>query len=170
MTSFLSQYWIVVFGSLWLCAIVLGILWFNTHNKVNTAQYKYSAKPSVMTKREETVYRKLVEVFDAKFYIIPQVHLSALLEHKIKGQNWQRAFQHINGKSVDYILLNKSTLKPVCTVELDDCTHNCDARKRRDAKIERIFKDAQIPLVRFKNIDNLSNQEVVALFARVINT
>ena len=55
--------------------------------------------------------------------MFPQVHLSALLDHKVKGQDWRIAFRHINGKSVDYVLCDKATLQPVYAIELDDYTH-----------------------------------------------
>lgn len=133
-------------------------------------RYEYRAKDAIMTPTEERVYRRLVEVFERKFYIIPQVHLSTILDYRVKGQNWYGAFQHINRKSVDYILLNKNTLKPICAVELDDYTHKFDKRRRRDNEVERIFRVANMPLVRIHDIARLSNSEIIELFARIINS
>ena len=137
-------------------------------NKKKTTQYKYRPKP-IMTHREEEAFRYLVRIFDQKFYVIPQVYLGSILNHEIKGQNWQGAFQHINRKSVDYVLLNKETLKVVCAVELDDRTHDSEKRQKRDAEVERILKGADIPLVRTRNLTNRNEREVIALFAEAIN-
>ena len=103
-----------------------------------------------------------------KWYVVPQVHLSALLNHKVKGQNWKGAFQHINGKSVDFVLLSKENAKPICAIELDDSSHDRNDRLSRDEEVERIFKQAKIPLARFRNINNLSRQDIVRIIAEAV--
>lgn len=111
-------------------------------------QYHYRAKSHMMTRAEERCFRSLERKYGAKYYIVPQVHLSALLEHRIKGQNYRGAFSHINGKSVDFVLLDKKTLEVVCAVELDDHTHARADRAERDREVERIFEEAGVRLVR----------------------
>lgn len=130
--------------------------------------YQYRAKP-IMTRREQEVFRRLVRIFGQKFYVLPQVYLGAILNHEIKGQNWNGAFQHINRKSVDYALLNQETLELVCTVELDDGTHRQEKRQERDREVERILKQAQIPLVRIRDVNRYSDKEIVEIFAQEIN-
>ena len=51
----------------------------------NTGLYTYKAKKHLMTPREEDCFRVLNRIFDKKYYIIPQVHLSALLDHEVAG-------------------------------------------------------------------------------------
>ena len=70
------------------------------------------------------------------------------------------AFRHINGKSVDFVLCDKETLRPAYAIELDDLTHEQSDRRKRDAEVERIFKEANLPSVRFKN-KNLSETEII---------
>ncbi len=50
-------------------------------------RYDYHSKPSMMTQAETKVFRKFNQVFDKKFYVIPQVHLPTILGFQIKGQN-----------------------------------------------------------------------------------
>ena len=115
---------------------------------IKKSNYKYYAKSYIMTQREGEFFKTLNEVLGSKWYVVPQVHLSALLNHKVKGQNWKGAFQHINGKSVDFVLLSKETTKPICAIELDDSSHDRADRSARDDEVERIFKQANIPLAR----------------------
>ena len=122
-----------------------------------------------MTRREEKFFVNLSEIFGEKCYIVPQIHLSALLDHKIPKQNWRGAFAHINGKSVDFVLLRRKDLSVLCAVELDDSTHSVESRVKRDAEVERIFCQAKIPLVRIKAPEKMSKQEIVNLFADSIN-
>jgi very-short-patch-repair endonuclease len=125
--------------------------------------YKYSAKSSVMTKTESDFFLKLEKVVGERYFVFPQVHLSSLLDHRIKGQEWVYAFRHINGKSVDYVLCDRHTLQPTYAIELDDHTHNQNDRKKRDAEVERIFDEANLPLVRFKNKDVADGDIIQAL-------
>lgn len=170
-----SDYGIIFFILVIIVAIVCA--WFRhklTKNRLGNPddipnRYHYRAKRAIMTPKEEFTFRRLVETFERKFYVIPQVHLATLLDFEITGQNWYGAFQHINRKSVDYVLLNKETLRPVCAVELDDYTHERKDRQKRDIEVERIFKEANIPLVRLKSVKDLSNREIVQIFANIIN-
>ena len=136
--------------------------------EIKKSTYRYFAKNTIMTERENKFFKQLNEILGNKWFIIPQVHLSALLNHKVKGQNWKAAFRHINGKSVDFVLLSKETIKPICAIELDDSTHNYKNRVERDAEVERIFADAKLPLARFKNPEKLSRQEIVNTIAAAI--
>ena len=136
--------------------------------EIKKSTYRYFAKNAIMTERENKFFQQLNEILGNKWFVIPQVHLSALLNHKVKGQNWKAAFRHINGKSVDYVLLSKETMKPICAIELDDSTHNYKNRVERDAEVERIFADAKLPLARFKNPEKLSRQDIVNTIAAAI--
>jgi hypothetical protein len=122
--------------------------------------YSYTAKPLIMTKTESEFFIKLDRAVYERYYVFPQVHLSALLDHRVKGQEWKYAFSHINGKSVDYVLCDRTTLRPTYAIELDDYTHDQADRRRRDKEVERIFAEARLPLVRFKNRD-VSESEII---------
>ena len=135
---------------------------------IKKSTYRYFAKSSIMTQRESVLFKQLNDMLGSKWYVVPQVHLSALLNHKIKGQNWNAAFKHINGKSVDYVLLSKETMKPVCAVELDDSSHYRDDRIERDMEVERIFADAKIPLARLCKPEEMSRQDIVNVIAEAV--
>jgi hypothetical protein len=127
--------------------------------------YKYIPRDSLMSRAEGEFYWKLHNIAHDRYFIFPQVHLSALLDHHVKGQDWKYAFRHINGKSVDYVLCDKVTLKPVYAVELDDHTHDWADRKERDIEVERIFDEANVPLIRFRDYAKLSENDMINTFA-----
>jgi len=122
--------------------------------------YSYIAKDLLMTRTETEFFVKLERAVNERYYVFPQVHLSSLLDHHVKGQEWKYAFSHINGKSVDYVLCDKKTLRPTYAIELDDHTHDKADRRTRDAEVERIFEEAELPLVRFRNKD-VSEVEII---------
>lgn len=101
--------------------------------------YTYAAKDLIMTRSEAEFFHRLNDAVAERYFVFPQVHLSALLDHRMKGQDWRIAFRHINGKSVDFVLCDKATLQPVYALELDDPTHDRRDRSRRDKEVERIF-------------------------------
>ncbi len=131
-------------------------------------KYKYFLRQHIMTAYEEKFFITLCEIFNDKCYVIPQVHLSRLLNHKVKNQNWQGALSHIDRKSVDFVLLRKADLTVLCAIELDDSSHNLSKRRERDREVERLFASVHLPLVRFKNIDTMTKQEIVDKIAHII--
>ena len=131
--------------------------------------YKYTAKPLVMSQTEAEFFVKLNTIVSERYFVFPQVHLSALLDHKVVGQDWRIAFRHINGKSVDYALCDRLTLRPVYAIELDDSTHQRRDRIKRDSEVERIFRDAHLPLVRFPS-KNVSESEIIQALTEARST
>ena len=118
---------------------------------------------------ELAFYQTLHEVVSGCI-IIPQAHLSIFLNHKVRGQNWSRAFSRINGKSVDFLICTND-MRPLLAIELDDITHNRPDRQQRDAFVNTVITSAHIPLLRFTasgwNTDTIKQQVAQALHASV---
>lgn len=139
------------------------------NSQIKKSQYKYYAKSYVMTSRENECFKILNEIFSSKWFVVPQVHLSALLDYRVKGQNWNAAFRHINGKSVDFVLIGKESYKVICVIELDDSTHSRSDRIERDAEIERMFKESRIPLARIGRFESMTKSEIAKVITDAIN-
>lgn len=120
-------------------------------NKTDDLDFDYKRKQYLLTKSEHDFFNILNQVIENQLYVFPQVHLSNLFEHKIYGQNWRGALNHIQRKSVDFVICDKEYLKPLCAIELDDSSHNNPDREDRDVTVEEIFKNANLPLIRIKN-------------------
>ena len=110
--------------------------------------YRYNRKYAIMTEREVEFYKKLKFVCGENILIFPQIHLSNLFFHNIKGQN----FKFINKLSVDFVLVDSRNFKTLMAIELDDSTHNDQERIRRDLIVNDIFKKANFPLLRVDSI------------------
>ena len=139
------------------------------NSQIKKSQYKYYAKSYVMTSRENECFKILNEIFSSKWFVVPQVHLSALLDYRVKGQNWNAAFRHINGKSVDFVLIGKESYKVICVIELDNSTHSRSDRIERDAEIERMFKESRIPLARIGRFESMTKSEIAKVITDAIN-
>jgi very-short-patch-repair endonuclease len=119
--------------------------------KNKKSNYTYQKKSSIMTNAEIDFFSALTEAVENKYYIFPQVHLPSILTHKIVGQSWYGAYRHIDEKSVDFVLCDRTNLEPVLAIELDDNSHLRDDRIQRDLEVERILDQAEVPLIRFNN-------------------
>lgn len=131
---------------------------------VQARKFLYSRKESLMTAAETKFFHRLQSVAGDRYYIFPQIHLSALLKNETKGKYWKAAFQRINHKSVDYVLAHKETLQVVYAVELDDWSHDSNKRKARDADVETMLAEAHIPLVRFRDVGAMSDDAIAQRF------
>ena len=143
----------------WLGLIVLGlfliVLFFTVLNdwlsrKFPKKGYEYRKRMCIMTESERKCFEVLFRAVGGNYHIFPQIHLPSFLEHKIFGQNWNGAFRHIDEKSVDFILCDKENLSPKLVIELDDRSHERPDRRSRDQEVERILKDARMPILRLK--------------------
>jgi len=123
-------------------------------------KYAYKQKDFFMSRAEHECYDALVLAVGEKYHIFPQVHLPSIVDNKVVGQNWMAAFRHISQKSVDFVLCDKSYIAPKLAIELDDRTHERQDRIERDGEVERVLKDAKVPLLRLKNHGRFNPKEL----------
>ena len=131
--------------------------------------YRYQRKDFFMTKPEHDFFDILVALLGDRYYVFSQVHLSTILDNKVKGQNWRGAFRHIDEKSVDFVICDKAYIKPLLAIELDDSSHERAGRQDRDAEVERIFKEVGLPLLRFANQNQFNKDEIKNQIFQTLN-
>ena len=129
-------------------------------------RYFYSKKDAIMTPAETAFYKRLAHITAGKYIVFPQIHLSALLKNETKGRYWKAAFQRINRTSVDYVLADGESLQAVYAVELDDWSHDNAKRRARDSGVEQMLGSAGIPLVRFRNVGAMSDEDIIKNFSK----
>jgi len=129
-----------------------------------SAQYIYTRKDYIMTSTEANFFKRLERIAGDRYYIFPQIHLSSLLNNRVGRQSWRGALSHIQRKSVDYALVDRQTMKTAYAIELDDASHSHPNRVERDEVVNEIFKLAKLPLVRFSNIETLSDTDIEDAF------
>lgn len=148
----------------------------NSSSQKPLLKYNYKIKKSVMTIAEENFYKKLASALHDNYVIVPQAHLSMIFDHTVYGQNWRGAFSVINGKSIDFLIIERGTFQPLLGIELDDSSHERHDRQERDKIVNAIFKQTNLPLVHFAtgewNTPDDINQKVLPLLESdiVINT
>lgn len=127
-------------------------------------KYFYSRKNDIMTNAEWRFFERLNAVAAGKYHVFPQIHLSSLLKNETKGKYYKLAFQRINRRSVDFVLCDIGTHKPVYAVELDDWSHDSAKRQARDGVVEEMLGQVGLPLVRFRNVEKMSDEDITNKF------
>ncbi len=152
----------VIVGIVLILGVVLGLLSskFGEDISDKKRQYKYQKKDYLLSRAEHQFFDVLVDALGDHYYVFPQIHLITLLDHKINGQNWRGAFRHIDEKSVDFVICDKSYIKPLVAIELDDKSHGTENRIERDEEVKRILQDAGVPLLRFENHGSFDKEEI----------
>ena len=123
--------------------------------------YVYRLKEEVFSKAEARCFVILDEVFSKKFYIVPKMPIAAILDGEIKGQNWDGARRAISDVTVDFMLIQKKTMVPICAVQLDD-------RIEGNFVMEDALTEVGFPLVKLKRPEEMSKKEIVQAFAKVL--
>lgn len=69
---------------------------------------------------------------------------------KYKNKDYHKYFARIKSKHIDFLLLDKNTVKPVIAIELDDVSHNKQSSFKNDNFKNAIFSISSIQLIRIK--------------------
>lgn len=130
----------------------------DTLKVTSKTSYNYTRKKYFLTKSEKDFYDKLVATLGSECAIFAQVHLSSILDHQVKGQNWKAALSHIQRKSVDFLICDKQYLSPKVVIELDDATHSRPDRLERDEIVNNLLHNAGIACLRvpYQDVNNLN--------------
>ena len=115
--------------------------------------YHYFPKTFIMNPEEYRFFKVFKELLGVNYIIIPQVHLDDLVK-PMSGRSRIFSFRHINQKSVDFVICNPTSMSPKTAIEIDGISHSNERTKDRDEEVERILREAGLPLIRFKNGDH----------------
>ena len=107
----------------------------------------YRRRDRLMSKSEEFFLRTLRIAVGEMYDIYPQINLSRILYVKADVAHPQKFYNRIDRKSVDFLLCDKKTNRPILAIELDDASHFFAHRVRRDKFVDSTFGAAKMPLL-----------------------
>ena len=122
----------------------------------------YEKKPYLMTNAEREFFFVLERAVQGRYYIVPQVELSNLVQVE-KQKRWEYSLRNkIDRKSVDFVLFNREFFTPHLVVELDDSSHSREDRIVRDGFVDRVLDKAGIKIVHIKNSNHYDTAEIAS--------
>lgn len=141
--------------SIWLIAgcVFLLLLWLILPKKKmvkgdDLPVWPFEPMP-LMTDSEVLFFHKLEQALP-EYRIFSQVQLSRMIEPtEDVGKERQFWFNRVCRQSVDFVLVDKDLQTVLLAIELDDWTHESQARQRQDAKKDKALASAGIPIMRF---------------------
>ncbi len=117
--------------------------------RVKQSEYPYHKTDTLFSPAERSFYGVLVQTVGANIKIFGKVRVADLVipQKGLSRSDWQKAFNKIAGKHIDFILCNSDNLSVICAIELDDRSHQAAERQRRDEFIRGVCDKAKIPLI-----------------------
>jgi hypothetical protein len=114
-----------------------------------TAGADYQVRPAVLSAAERSFLGVLEPLLPEGVGYLVKIRLGDVFVTR-KGLTASRrtsAWNRINQKHVDFLLVNTTELKPLAGIELDDSSHAEDRRKTRDAFVDDVFRSCGLPLL-----------------------
>jgi hypothetical protein len=119
--------------------------------KVKTSKWPYLKKEYLLTKAEKDFYFILSEVIGSDYLIFSKVRMADLLYLPSMSNSHYYHYQNkIQSKHVDFLICDKENIKPLLAIELDDSSHKKVDRILRDTLVDKIFENAQLPILHVK--------------------
>jgi hypothetical protein len=160
---------------LWLTIIVLiigGVIVFllKARPKQETIEFPYQKAGSLFSPAERSFLGVLDRAIGDRYRVLGKIRLADIISTTkgLSRSDWQKAFNRIDSKHVDFALCKKDDLSLACAVELDDSSHKKSDRKNRDDFLENALNAASIPLVRFTARASYSVQDVSTEIGKAI--
>jgi len=150
---------LIVFG---IIATALKV--FLGGNKGGTEDYPYEKEQALFTPAERSFLGVLEQSVDGKLRIMGKVRLADVVKVR-RGNNkstWQKAFNRIQSKHLDFVACDSATLAVKFAIELDDKSHNQSARQERDSFLDKVLDAANIPVFHFQAKRQYSIPEIQA--------
>ncbi len=109
----------------------------------------YELNETILTERERSFYRILKPIADKlELQICPKVRVADIVSIKKGTKDWQKWFNKIRSKHVDFLLCDYD-MNIVLIIELDDSSHETERAKKSDALKNAVFGNR---LVRIRSL------------------
>lgn len=107
----------------------------------------YRSHSTLLTAGERRFYHDGLKPAVADRYLIS---FKVRLADVIAAQDWESIHgRKIAQKHLDFVLVTPKLMRIVAAIELNDATHDCPDRQRRDDFLAQALQSAGIPLVTF---------------------
>lgn len=121
----------------------------------------YALRDDFLSSAELSFYKILNQTIGERAIICPKVSLKDIFFVKTRDKSEFYIYSNkINLKHVDFLICSKETLKPICGIELDDSSHVRQDRIERDEFVDKVFKAADLRLIRIPNKISYSITEI----------
>lgn len=131
-------------------------------NGKKTVMFPYQKEVSLFTPAERSFLGAFESAIGNQFRIFGKVRLADVIKVQpgLGGSSWQRAFNQIQSKHLDFVACDPKDLSVQFVVELDDASHRQSHRRNRDEFLEKSLAAAKVPIFRFQAKRTYSVQDI----------
>lgn len=128
-----------------IAAAILIWIYLRLHEKL-----PYIMNETILTERERAFYRILKPIADKlELQICPKVRVADIVSIKKGTKDWQKWFNKIKSKHVDFLLCDYD-MNIVLLIELDDRSHETERAQKNDRLKNAIFGDRLVRISSLK--------------------
>ena len=151
--------WVLWLGLGIVALAILIWIYIRLHEKL-----PYELNETILTERERAFYRILKPIADKlELQICPKVRVADIVSIKKGTKDWQKWFNKIRSKHVDFLLCDYD-MNIVLMIELDDRSHESERAKKNDALKNAIFGGR---LVRIRSLKDDVEAEITAALKKL---
>ncbi len=133
-------------------------------------EYPYDKNPYFISHAERSFLKVLQFIFKVQYYIFSQVSLNRLLKVKQQGKAYWQYLNKINQKSVDFVLVDKTSFEPLLVIELNDHSHKLAERLKRDQFLKEALAMAKLKYLEIPAQSAYNTSEIKRVIEEKINT
>ncbi|MCO5206222.1 MAG: DUF2726 domain-containing protein [Anaerolineae bacterium] len=125
--------------------------WLGEDKQTTETPPPYYLRDDFITKAERRFYAARQVAVADQALIMAKVSLGDLFYPQTKDRSlWQKYRNKVDRKHVDFLLVDKVTLRPLSGIELDDSSHKRADRQVRDRFVDSVFDSAELPLLHLR--------------------
>lgn len=128
----------------------------------------YRLRDGLLSAGELAFYQVLVRAVPPEYVINCKVRIWDIL-YVERSENSRGHENRISSKHVDFLLCDRTTMKAVLAIELDDASHNRPDRQDRDAFVDQAFAAAGLPIIHIKAARSYSTVEIQQQIATALS-
>ncbi|NQU09431.1 DUF2726 domain-containing protein [bacterium] len=107
----------------------------------------YKRRDYLLSVAERSFYEVLRSITGNDLVVFAKVRLLDLVWLPAGVQNRQGWINRVSARHIDFVLCDRSNLRPLVAVELDDSSHQREDRRVRDAFVDQVCAAAGLPIL-----------------------
>ncbi len=122
------------------------ISFFNSSDEIPDL-YSYRVSDPLFPSSQTRFYQVLLAIAGRRVVVCPKMRLADLIHIPKTYPQYKQLYRRIAWRSVDFVLCERYTLKPLLAIELYDHNLPRATRKKRDPFIDKVFRAAKLPIL-----------------------
>ncbi|MEO0533785.1 MAG: DUF2726 domain-containing protein [Cyanobacteria bacterium P01_A01_bin.123] len=140
-------------------------------HKTKSIDYPYQQLEALFTPAERSFLRVLNRAIGERAKIFGKIRVADIItpQKGLSQSDWQKAFNKISSKHLDFVVCKNHDLSVICAIELDDKSHQQKKRQDRDYFLNKACNSAGLPLIRVAVKPDYTVDDIKRLLASYLN-